>query len=965
MNNIKIKKINKVSNKRSLIIMATWPIAVGVILGFSYLTYTVVESKYFTKVDKRSLLTTDLNQKGIELTNQKFANIIDKLELDKDFAKYSASQILNLVHNSQSNFRLINLFNLADFSSKYPFLKLNINPIDNSDVDDKKLITKVVNNNLVNVLFSAHDQLTNKVYSKVRSIRGFEGKGETTFVDFNLDQQKSSFILSPVEIAKKWNATSLIDSLNNEYKKTKDTKKTLEKYGSFLLLDSNNVVVDFPEKTTFDFQTDSTGNIVFKNLEDSTGNLWVAFDIFDGKKQKIRSFDLKVLNLLNYREVTNYLNNLLKNNDDLIVLKEEKIEEIVAKNVSLSTFFISSRNIKEFFDTSKLDTLFTNSLPNFGLKLFAANSQMDRFGEVELMVQVDFRPKKELESNDGNQKTASNVNENSETETKKASENKLVLAKKVEETEAALFQDSSSKEKSENKNTSPTDIDSEVQLNYHKFNFIYNLKPFKNLAQRYLNSVIKNNDYYIIKNSFNYLTGSEIINNLKAINASFYSFVENKNTNKGYEIVNLESSPTYDSLASQQAIVLWFIDFFKDKLDFPDWKKAETTQKPEEILAKIFEKMNNIINSKQIFSYGVKYNLFFDNLTRELQIKISIQDKTNKILGQKVIKISGLAPVNPPLFVAKQNFASFFIDGSGGFETNDPNILLPKTIKNLKSITNPQVLIATKNEKNGENNAVNIKMVQNSGVLYPSLNGSPLAFVYRAADNSAFKPVEFEIKKPFFYGFSVQNNLEYKKYKVVLNFVSETKNTIQNMQTNSNENHVIWVKKVANKTELVNKNGKNIREIPENFPVWVVGISKKNEIDAVTSVNGRESSTTPKIIGILPVSEGNFTNFVISYNGFSEKSSKSQTNTNNQITLRIASERSKNLPALELVENDLKVKGTSSSTTEKENLSIILGDSENSKNGENSEVLFRFFIQFDQQFQEKQIFDLALENSLK
>ncbi|ASU14250.1 hypothetical protein CIB43_00349 [Mesomycoplasma hyopneumoniae] len=107
----------------------------------------------------------------------------------------------------------------------------------------------------------------------------------------------------------------------------------------------------------------------------------------------------------------------------------------------------------------------------------------------------------------------------------------------------------------------------------------------------------------------------------------------------------------------------WFKDFFKDALEFPVEKNTDKTLKPEEILAEIFAKMNNIINSKQIFSYGVKYNLFFDNTSRELKITISIQDRTNKILGQKDIKIAGLAPSNPPLFVAKQNSASFYFDG--------------------------------------------------------------------------------------------------------------------------------------------------------------------------------------------------------------------------------------------------------------------------------------------------------------
>lgn len=52
----------------------------------------------------------------------------------------------------------------------------------------------------------------------------------------------------------------------------------------------------------------------------------------------------------------------------------------------------------------------------------------------------------------------------------------------------------------------------------------------------------------------------------------FILFQENRNTSKGLEIVNLESSPTYDSLTSQRAIVTWFKDFFKDSLTFPAWK---------------------------------------------------------------------------------------------------------------------------------------------------------------------------------------------------------------------------------------------------------------------------------------------------------------------------------------------------------------------------------------------------------
>ncbi|CNR93960.1 Uncharacterised protein [Salmonella enterica subsp. enterica serovar Typhimurium str. DT104] len=145
--------------------------------------------------------------------------------------------------------------------------------------------------------------------------------------------------------------------------------------------------------------------------------------------------------------------------------------------------------------------------------------------------------------------------------------------------------------------------------------------------------------------------------------------------------------------------------------------------------------MNNIINSKQIFSYGVKYNLFFDNTSRELKITISIQDRTNKILGQKDIKIAGLAPSNPPLFVAKQNSASFYFDGGGGFETFDQNSLNPKIIKSFKSITNPQVSLIPDKKNTGNTNPNAVKIVKNLGALYPSLNDVGLKFVYKDLAN--------------------------------------------------------------------------------------------------------------------------------------------------------------------------------------------------------------------------------------
>ncbi|WP_337897191.1 P110/LppT family adhesin N-terminal domain [Mesomycoplasma ovipneumoniae] len=992
-----VKKVKKVSHTRSLMIMATWPIAIGAILGFSYLTYSLVESKYFDVVDQRDLQKTEVNQRGIQLSNEEFGKIVDQMQIDEDFSKYSAEQILDLSRDSASNFHLTTIFNLTNFSSKYPFLKLNINPINKSDVENDDLVTKVVNNNLINVVFSAHDQFTNKTYSKVHSIRGFNGKGDIPFINFNIDQQKSAFILQTAQINQKWNALSLIQALNSEYKNTKDAKKTLEKFGSFLFLDSNDNLVNFPEGTHFDFETDQSGNIIFKNIDDSSGNLWISFGIFDSNKTKIRTFDLKVSNLLDYAQVTNYLNNLIKTNDELIILKDEKIQEIVAQNVSLSTFLVSQTDHSSLFDISKLQNLFTNSSPNFNVRLFGTNIQMDRIGEVELMVQIDFKAK-QIENLVQNQSTPDNISVSN------LQQNPPVQVQKTLQNQVSLFQDAGP---NNSQNSSQENLnDAQTQENYRKFNFIYTLKPFKNLAQRYLDSVIKDNDLYIVRQKFNYLDGAEIINNLRSINASFYSFQENRNTSKGLEIVNLESSPTYDSLTSQRAIVTWFKDFFKDSLTFPSWKKTDENEKPEEVLSKIFAKMNDIINSKQIFSYGVKYNLFFESSTGQLTITISIYDRFNKILGQKDIKISGLSPTNPQLLLAKENQANFFIDGSGGYNVgeSDESNLFHSEIKGLKSITNPQVSLGLDSSKRRDKK---VKLVRHSGILYPSLNDNYLKLFYKSDENFE-RTVAFEENTPFFYSFSVQNNLEPNQSKIVLKFITE-QNGASDQQTNQDPN-LIWVKKLSKKSDLTNLNSDSI---PDNTPVWLIGVSKKAEIET-SSTNTNQNG---KIIGILPVDEGQFTNFVLSYNALNENLSSNsggtQTQNPQKIIVKIATSKSKDQPQIELEKNFWSTQNASSTTsgssatsgslttstgsaststtvptasttsasttttttsspassttptTPAKTLTLHFGDEENNKNSDKSEVLFRYFIQFNNQFSKKEDFEKAFATALK
>lgn len=305
--------------------------------------------------------------------------------------------------------------------------------------------------------------------------------------------------------------------------------------------------------------------------------------------------------------------------------------------------------------------------------------------------------------------------------------------------------------------------------------------------------------------------------------------------------------------------------------------------------------MNDIINSKQIFSYGVKYNLFFESSTGQLTITISIYDRFNKILGQKDIKISGLSPTNPQLLLAKENQANFFIDGSGGYnvDESDENNLFHTEIKGLKSITNPQVELGLDSSKKRDKK---VKLVRNSGILYPSLNDNYLKLFYKTDENFE-RTVAFEENTPFFYSFSIQNNVEPNQHKIVLKFITE-ENTTSDQQTNQEPN-LIWVKKLSKKSDLTNLNTTNSDSIPDNTPVWLIGVSKKTDIESSTA----NTIQNEKIIGILPVDEGQFTNFVLSYNALNENSSSTsgvQTQNSQKIIVKIATPKSKDQPQIEL-----------------------------------------------------------------
>ncbi|ASU14251.1 hypothetical protein CIB43_00350 [Mesomycoplasma hyopneumoniae] len=131
-----------------------------------------------------------------------------------------------------------------------------------------------------------------------------------------------------------------------------------------------------------------------------------------------------------------------------------------------------------------------------------------------------------------------------------------------------------------------------------------------------------------------------------------------------------------------------------------------------------------------------------------------------------------------------------------------------------------------------------------------------------------------------------------------MNFTTQ-KNPAQN--TNNSESNLIWVKKLSKKSEINLQNQQNYSEIPDNTPVWLVGISKRSEIE--TAATTENSVNSKKIIGILPISKGDFTNFVLSYNGFSQDSNQNNISTNKKILIKVANLEQKDQPGIELEEN--------------------------------------------------------------
>ncbi|CAT05223.1 Uncharacterised protein [Mesomycoplasma conjunctivae] len=983
----------KQSNARPLLILASGLIFAGIVITGSYFAYKSFLKQRSDLLDESQNVVQELNQEGIKISNEDFAKEIADLKIIDDYKKYSAFQVLNLAKNPTFTFKLIDLFNLSEVNKKYPNLKIIANVLNQSDVTNASQTTRVEDNKIVNVLFTAHDFQSRKTYNLVSNIEGFEGQSDqdASFNNFIVDEEKSSFSIRQENFDKLASAQFFIDDINNYYQNTanQNALQTINKFGVIKLVDQNGNFINFPQLTSLDFAKDENGKIKFKDFSQEDGSISLQFVLLDSNKKQITSFYLPVNNLVSYKQATKQFANLLNGLDRKILkLKPEKQAEITLSRMSISEFFRNKRDISDFFDFSELQKYFNGLDPKFEVSVKTTNLSLDKKSEIELSVNVIYDNQEDANLQQGAQTLQAEIS-----------------------------------------NPKPL----------YQFDFIF--KVFENFTQDYLDIVVGNNDFFIVKSDKSHIDGQDIINSLKNINAAFYSYVENKSINKGYEVINLEDNSTYDTLSSQSAIIFWIKKIFADTLILPFNKQqkpsssdadsattsstsqgapsttsqdttsagqsqtqgtptsgdsqAQTTtptapaqssqqnntsdatnsqssntlaqqavnEKPEEILAQIFSRLNNIINQKQLKNNVVRYKLNFDNTSHKLTIAITIVNEDNEIVASRDITIIGFASSSEALYSAKANNAKVFFEAASGLEyKQDGNTFRSdlQQVSALRSIINPNAQFVN-SESNQAINFIHTPLV--SGV---SLDGIQLVLQNKSATKDKENSFDYGSAASFALAFSQKNDLQAGKAKIILS--SEQKG-VQPNKTNS-----IFIQKLAKGTTIEANSQNELQKFAAlksesgttSQDLWVIGLTSETvgENILMNKLFDPAQQDKVQILGIYPVSQdtNDYTTFIIS-NQIDAKSNKVIVETaaisNNKVEkekLEISSTSSStSTPTVTI---------TQSQTTSNPFPAILLG----SKNNKDSETIFRSLSIFDKsesQSEGKSLFDSLIETYSK
>lgn len=859
--------VKKVSHVKAILILGTGLLVPAAAIAGGWATYN-----YFEKKNYKSFVefgkTEQLAGASTPLTNENFVKQMESLPLEAKYKQYSPSQIFNLVLDKKNPINLISIFDLSDFKQKYPNIKVNAHFI-TSDLAANNTIATA--QQLENVLFTAVDNATNQIYSSVVNVSGF-GEAQTTRVPvFSVDETQSKLVYKNYDLTDDILPSALASNIQSFYTShNQDFGQTVSNFGSLKLIDANGSNIVVPSELRLDFAKNSENQITFDKIDDNSGSLIVSVEILDGNN-KVSQFKLQITNLNSYKlalqEFTKLTSDVTNPDRNPVKLIADKQREIALSQKNLSTFFKEGQDVTDFFDFSALKRYFKHLHPTFRAQIEQTNFQLDALGEIQVRATVDF--------SDSSSSAQTKV------------ENPELQSSKVTATPVQALSDSTDNLEQDDENAG--------QSHY----FLFNFRIFNNYAQDFLNAVVENNNYFVVRPEYGYVNALDIIAKLENINVAYYAFLNNLSAPKGYGVVSLTNSSNYDSVTVQQAIVNSVEQTFDNVIDFPNWKKAvkqtiidpstglALETKASKALAKIFSSLNNIINQPGLKNDKVNYNLSFDNASQQLIIGISIYNDNNERVATQNIIIAGFAPSLPALTTIKNLGSDLYFDGAALKTVDEKNVGSPtQSAQVLPSLLNNYFVFKPKDGSKLETNIVNgfsgIRLDSEELTLENTtpkpasqsnlLPGSSVSGSGGGGSAAQTSQVQQQVAQPqpqpssFGIVFSQDNSLDNDKARIILEEKPKNAQASQNgaslqgqhtTTTQNQDNFVLFVEKVSDISKIQgfeNLKSKKIAKV-ETGSAWVIGFGDKNNID-LTKGSTSGANNKVEILAAFPI-EGN------------------------------------------------------------------------------------------------------------
>lgn len=854
--------VKKVSHVKAILILGTGLLVPAAAIAGGWATYNYFENKNYKSFVEFGK-TEQLAGASTPLTNENFVKQMESLPLEAKYKQYSPSQIFNLVLDKKNPINLISIFDLSDFKQKYPNIKVNAYFI-TSDLAANNTIATA--QQLENVLFTAVDNATNQIYSSVVNVSGF-GEAQTTRVPvFSVDETQSKLVYKNFDLTDNILPSTLASKIQSFYTShNQDFGQTVSNFGSLKLIDANGSNIVVPSELRLDFAKNSENQIAFDKIDDNSGSLIVSVEILDGNN-KVSQFKLQITNLNSYKlalqEFTKLTSDVTNPDRNPVKLIADKQREIALSQKNLSTFFKEGQDVTDFFDFSVLKRYFKHLHPTFRAQIEQTNFQLDALGEIQVRATVDFNA------------SSSNA------QTK--AENSELQSSKVTATPVQALSDL----------TDNLDQDDENAGQSHYF--LFNFRIFNNYAQDFLNAVVENNNYFVVRPEYGYVNALDIIAKLENINVAYYAFLKNLSAPKGYGVVSLTNSSNYDSVTVQQAIVHSVEQTFDNVIDFPNWKKAvkQTIIDPStglaletnasKALAKIFSSLNNIINQPGLKNDKVNYNLSFDNASQQLIIGISIYNDNNERVATQNIIIAGFAPSLPALTTIKNLGSDLYFDGAALKTVDEKN---KESKKVLPSLLNNNFVFEAKDDAKLEVNQVNglsgiildfgeLTLKNNTPKPVPQSNALPGTGVGTNGGTTVTQTLQVQQQvvqtqhQPSSFGivFSQDNSLEKDKPRIILQEKQKEVQTpqqgagvqVQQHTTQNQDNFVLFVEKVSDISEIKefeNLKSKKIIENEKNGPAWIIGFGNKDNINNLTKSSTTSGANKVEILAAFPIEE--------------------------------------------------------------------------------------------------------------